>query len=35
VSLVARSVDAAALEAVRLQLVALSESLGIKPEIEA
>lgn len=35
VSLVARSVDAAALEAVRLQLVALSESFGIKPEIEA
>jgi molybdenum cofactor synthesis domain-containing protein len=35
VSLVARSIDAAALETVRVQLVALSESLGVKPEIEA
>jgi molybdenum cofactor synthesis domain-containing protein len=35
VALVARSVDAGALAAVRVQLEALSESLGVKPEIEA
>ena len=35
VSLVARSVDAGALTTVRQQLVALAESLGVTPEIEA
>ena len=35
VALVARSVDASALAAVRAQLEALAESLGVKPEIEA
>jgi molybdopterin-biosynthesis enzyme MoeA-like protein len=35
VSMVARSVDAAALGGVRQQLVELAESLGVKPEIES
>ena len=35
VSLVARSIDPAALGAVRQQLVELAESLGVKPEIES